>query len=85
MFCSVAQMLAERESYSEVRTLIQALESTQFASETLNDDIAMAAIKVATSKQSKDVCVCVGGGGGAVCVVVVYLYILLCMCLSGLL
>eukprot|EP00731_Ephydatia_muelleri_P038143 Em0665g3a len=54
VFCCVSQMMAEKEQYANIRSLIQELETTSYMSEALNDDIAMAAIKVATSKQSKE-------------------------------
>lgn len=54
--------MAEKEQYANIRSLIQELETTSYMSEALNDDIAMAAIKVATSKQSKEVCRERGGG-----------------------
>lgn len=50
----VAKQLATRESYAQVRQLLQELQKSRLASSVLNDEVCMAAIKVLAS-QTKEV------------------------------
>lgn len=54
VFTEVAKQLATKERYVEVRVLVQCIMKSTLASNELNDDVCMAAIKV-LANQTREV------------------------------
>lgn len=54
MFTEVAKQLATKERYVDVRLLVQCILKSSLASNELNDDVCMAAIKV-LANQTREV------------------------------
>ena len=54
IFCGASRGLARRQRYGDIRLLLQCIQKSRFGSDSLNDEIIMAAIKV-LANQTREV------------------------------